>query len=213
MLPHATFTSHVLTNALLPPVGAADAGSVTIGDKTNIQDGCVIGTVADYLGGHAASTRIGRMATIGHQASLHGCTVGDRALIGMNATLLEGSVVRRGWGLGRMVRLQCGAAGGAESTGRSALCSTCIGSVLGSPCRRGLWTAASGPCPRGYCCSEVCPRVCVRRSAAGCRWRTVQWWLPAPWWRLARWCGRARSGAVSAGLLVSRVAMRPVGRC
>lgn len=71
----------------------ADSGSITIGDKSNIQDGCVIGTAAEYLGGHAASTTIGRMTTIGHQASLHGCTVGDRALIGMNATLLEGSVV------------------------------------------------------------------------------------------------------------------------
>lgn len=81
------------------PVHAADSGSITIGDKSNIQDGCVIGTAAEYLGGHAASTTIGRMTTIGHQASLHGCTVGDRALIGMNATLLEGSVVRGSWGL------------------------------------------------------------------------------------------------------------------
>ncbi len=83
---------------------AADAGSVTIGDKTNIQDGCVIGTAPAYLGDHAASTRIGRMTTIGHQASLHGCTVGDRALIGMNATLLEGSVVRGSWVRGQLLR-------------------------------------------------------------------------------------------------------------
>lgn len=74
----------------------ADSGSVTIGDKTNVQDGCVIGTAADCLGSHSADTVIGRMVTIGHQASLHGCTVGDKALIGMAATLLEGSVVEEG---------------------------------------------------------------------------------------------------------------------
>lgn len=59
-----------------------------------LQDGCVIRTAPAYLAGHAADTVIGREVTIGHQASLHGCTVGDRALVGMGATLLEGSVVR-----------------------------------------------------------------------------------------------------------------------
>ena len=54
----------------------------------------VIGTASDYLAGHAADTVIGSSVTIGHQASLHGTTVGDRALIGMNATLLEGSKAR-----------------------------------------------------------------------------------------------------------------------
>ena len=76
------------------PARAADAGSISIGDKTNVQDGCVIRTAPGSLSGHAADTTIGRAVTIGHQASLHGCTVGDRALIGMSATLLEGSTVR-----------------------------------------------------------------------------------------------------------------------
>lgn len=93
-----------LCPAPCPRAPAADAGRITIGDKTNIQDGCVIGTAPAYLGDHAASTRIGRMTTIGHQASLHGCTVGDRALIGMNATLLEGSVVRGSWVRGQLLR-------------------------------------------------------------------------------------------------------------
>lgn len=74
----------------------ADLGSITIGDKSNVQDGCVIRTAPAYLAGHAADTVIGREVTIGHQASLHGCTVGDRALVGMGATLLEGSVVEPG---------------------------------------------------------------------------------------------------------------------
>ncbi|KAL4858669.1 Gamma carbonic anhydrase 1 [Chlorella vulgaris] len=74
----------------------ADSGSITIGEKTNVQDGCVIRTSSAYLAGHSANTTIGSMVTIGHQASLQGCTVGDRALVGMNATLLEGSRVEDG---------------------------------------------------------------------------------------------------------------------
>ncbi|EFN58089.1 hypothetical protein CHLNCDRAFT_20587 [Chlorella variabilis] len=74
----------------------ADSGSISIGDKSNVQDGCVIRTASAFLSGHSADTTIGRMVTIGHQASLHGCTVGDRALIGMNSTLLEGCSVEDG---------------------------------------------------------------------------------------------------------------------
>lgn len=82
--------------SILPPclAPAADSGSVTIGERTNIQDGCVVRTAPGTPGGHAASTSIGHSVTVGHQAALHGCTVGDRALIGMNATLLEGCTVR-----------------------------------------------------------------------------------------------------------------------
>jgi UDP-3-O-[3-hydroxymyristoyl] glucosamine N-acyltransferase len=80
-----------------PPhaAAAADCGSISIGDRSNVQDGCVIRTAGAFPTGHSADTVIGDRVTIGHQASLHGCTVGNRALIGMNATLLEGSQVRR----------------------------------------------------------------------------------------------------------------------
>lgn len=57
----------------------------------------MIRTASGQLGGHSADTVIGRSVTVGHQASLHGCTIGDRALIGMNATLLEGSQVGCCW--------------------------------------------------------------------------------------------------------------------
>lgn len=50
----------------------------------------MIRTAAIGLTEGAASTTIGSDVTIGHMASLHGCFVGDRALVGMGATLLEG---------------------------------------------------------------------------------------------------------------------------
>jgi carbonic anhydrase/acetyltransferase-like protein (isoleucine patch superfamily) len=79
-----------------PSLPAADSGSISIGARTNIQDGCVIRTAGTYLHDHAADTVIGSDVTIGHQASLHGCTVEDECLIGMGATLQQGSVVEKG---------------------------------------------------------------------------------------------------------------------
>jgi carbonic anhydrase/acetyltransferase-like protein (isoleucine patch superfamily) len=65
-----------------------DESSVRIGEKTNIQDCCVVhGTLNEF------STSIGSFVTIGHGAILHGCQVGDRVLIGMGARLLDGSKV------------------------------------------------------------------------------------------------------------------------
>jgi len=54
----------------------------------------VIRTGASTLEEHNGDTHVGSKVTIGHQASLHGCTVQDEALIGMGATLLQGSKVR-----------------------------------------------------------------------------------------------------------------------
>lgn len=90
----ATLTTRTF-RAPLAAAAAADCGSISIGDRSNVQDGCVIRTAGAFPTGHSADTVIGDRVTIGHQASLHGCTVGNRALIGMNATLLEGSQVRR----------------------------------------------------------------------------------------------------------------------
>lgn len=78
----------------MPP--AADSGRITIGDRTNIQDGTIIRTGATYLHDHVADTVIGSDVTIGHLASLHGVTVEDEAMIGMGATLQQGSTVQRG---------------------------------------------------------------------------------------------------------------------
>ena len=56
----------------------------------------MISTGASSLDGHDVDTTIGSKVTIGHQVSLHGCTVEDEALIGMGATCLQGSKVERG---------------------------------------------------------------------------------------------------------------------
>ena len=65
----------------------ADNTAILIGEESNIQDGAV---------GHSdpgAPLTIGAGVTVGHQAILHGCTIGDGALIGMGARVLNGAVV------------------------------------------------------------------------------------------------------------------------
>lgn len=61
-----------------------DGEFVQIGEKTNIQDLSVVHTSPGY------STTIGNGVTIGHSCIIHGCTVGDHALIGMGSILLDG---------------------------------------------------------------------------------------------------------------------------
>lgn len=68
-----------------------DVQSITIGARTNIQDGTII-----HVTRTDGPTRIGAGVTIGHRALLHACTVGDGAFIGMGATLLDGAVVESG---------------------------------------------------------------------------------------------------------------------
>lgn len=62
----------------------ADLSKVTIADGSNIQDGAVVH--CDL--GHPC--QIGSMVTVGHNAIVHGCTIGNRSLIGMGAILLNG---------------------------------------------------------------------------------------------------------------------------
>ncbi|MDH5217691.1 MAG: gamma carbonic anhydrase family protein [Gammaproteobacteria bacterium] len=71
-----------------------DVHSISIGKRTNIQDGSVLHVTADNEfnpGGHPLI--IGDEVTVGHGAILHACTVGDRSLIGMGATVLDGAVI------------------------------------------------------------------------------------------------------------------------
>lgn len=65
-----------------------DVGPIKIGSQTNIQDGTVI-----HCTFNKHFVTIGDRVTIGHQAMLHGCEVGDEAFIGMSSTLLDGSVM------------------------------------------------------------------------------------------------------------------------
>ncbi|MDP6437368.1 MAG: gamma carbonic anhydrase family protein [Gammaproteobacteria bacterium] len=66
-----------------------DIEPITIGRGTNIQDGTVCHTDPDN------PCTIGEFVTVGHMAMLHGCEVGDGSLIGIGATLLNGSKIGR----------------------------------------------------------------------------------------------------------------------
>lgn len=72
-----------------------DINDITIGARTNIQDGAVLHVTHDSefssSGGEALS--IGKEVTVGHNATLHGCTLKDRCLVGMGAIVLDGAVV------------------------------------------------------------------------------------------------------------------------
>ena len=65
----------------------ADEGALVLGENSNVQDNAVLHT------GPNLGVTIGKNVSIGHSAVVHGCTVGDGALIGMHATVMNGAVV------------------------------------------------------------------------------------------------------------------------
>lgn len=64
-----------------------DNEPMTIGARTNIQDGVVIHSDP------GAPATIGEGCTIGHRAIVHGCVIGDNSLVGMGAIMLNGSKI------------------------------------------------------------------------------------------------------------------------
>lgn len=64
-----------------------DMEGITIGDNSNVQDNCTLHT------GNGFALTIGNGVTIGHNAIVHGCTVGDNTVIGMGSILLNGAKV------------------------------------------------------------------------------------------------------------------------
>ena len=58
-----------------------DNGSIVVGENTNVQDGVVMHN----------NTRVGAGCTLGHNAIVHGCTIGDNVLVGMGAVVLDGA--------------------------------------------------------------------------------------------------------------------------
>jgi carbonic anhydrase/acetyltransferase-like protein (isoleucine patch superfamily) len=67
-----------------------DNERITIGENSNVQEGTVMHTDMGY------PMVIGKNVTIGHQAMLHGCTVGDGSLIGIQAVVLNGAKIGKG---------------------------------------------------------------------------------------------------------------------
>ena len=86
----------VLAGAVTVEVGAsvwfgavlrADGDTISIGERSNIQDGAVVHADAGFPVTVAAGV------SVGHGAVLHGCSIGEEALIGMHATVMNGATV------------------------------------------------------------------------------------------------------------------------
>ena len=71
-------------------VARAECEEIRLGCVTNIQDFVMIHV------GYDVPTVIGDFCTIGHHATIHGCTVGDACLVGVGAVLMDGSVIGEG---------------------------------------------------------------------------------------------------------------------
>ncbi|MBO4936567.1 MAG: gamma carbonic anhydrase family protein [Alistipes sp.] len=72
-----------------------DVNKITIGDRTNIQDGTVIHTLYDKSP-KPSQTHIGNDVSVGHNATIHGAVIEDNCLIGMGSTILDNAVVASG---------------------------------------------------------------------------------------------------------------------
>lgn len=67
-----------------------DTEPISVGARTNIQDGCVLHTDSGY------PAVVGEGCVIGHKAIIHGCEIGDNCLVGMNVTVLSGAKIGEG---------------------------------------------------------------------------------------------------------------------
>ncbi len=65
-----------------------DVNWIKIGDRSNVQDNSSI-----HVMNETGPTKIGDDVTIGHNAMIHGCTIHDRVLVGIHATILDEVVV------------------------------------------------------------------------------------------------------------------------
>ena len=73
-----------------------DVNFIRVGSNTNIQDGTVVHVSSNGFsatGGGGAPTQIGDNVTIGHNATIHACTINNYSLIGMGAVVLDGAVI------------------------------------------------------------------------------------------------------------------------
>ncbi len=77
--------SSIWFNAVL----RGDNDWLEIGERSNIQDGCVLHTDPGIV------LVVGDGVTVGHKVMLHGCRVGDNSLIGIGSTLLNGAAIGR----------------------------------------------------------------------------------------------------------------------
>ena len=77
------------TSVWFSAVLRGDNETITVGADSNIQDCCVLHTDMGY------PLDIGPGVTVGHQAMLHGCSIGEGTLVGMGATVMNGAKIGR----------------------------------------------------------------------------------------------------------------------
>jgi carbonic anhydrase/acetyltransferase-like protein (isoleucine patch superfamily) len=71
-------------------VARAECQEISVGRMTNIQDFVMIHVGYDH------PTRIGDFCSITHHSTIHGCTIGDDCLIGINSVIMDGAVIGEG---------------------------------------------------------------------------------------------------------------------
>ena len=71
-------------------VARGDNDPITIGENSNVQENSVLHTDMGY------PLTLGKDVTVGHQAMLHGCTIGDGSLVGIQAVILNGAKIGKG---------------------------------------------------------------------------------------------------------------------
>ena len=82
-------------SSIWPLVAArGDVNHIRIGQRTNIQDGTILHvTRKTPLQPDGFPLIIGDDVTVGHQCMLHGCTLGNRILVGMGAIIMDGAII------------------------------------------------------------------------------------------------------------------------
>jgi len=81
--------------SIWPLVAArGDVNTISIGARTNIQDGTVLHVTRKSAGNPEGNLLcIGEDVTVGHKCMLHGCVLGNRILVGMGAIIMDGAIV------------------------------------------------------------------------------------------------------------------------
>lgn len=91
--PNATLIGNVIlheqSSVWFNAVLRGDNDPITLGAKSNVQDGSILHTDVGY------PLVIGKGVTVGHKAMLHVCEIGDYSLVGMNAVVLNGAKIGR----------------------------------------------------------------------------------------------------------------------
>ena len=83
-------TLHNETSIWFKVVIRAENDRITIGERCNIQDASVLHVDPGY------PMTLGKNVSVGHKVMLHGCTVGDGSLIGINSVIMNGARIGRG---------------------------------------------------------------------------------------------------------------------